>query len=126
MKVPFVDLSLPHQRLRRDILAAVEGVLDRSDFILGKPVEAFEQQFAAYCGVSQCVGLSSGCDALRYGLMACGVGPGDEVVTVGGTLGKITGLSDNFVTIEVADGVEIKVQRHAVQTMMPKGTIKDA
>ena len=51
---------------------------------------------------------------------------GDEVVTVGGTLGKITGLSDNFVTIEVADGVEIKVQRHAVQTMMPKGTIKDA
>lgn len=51
---------------------------------------------------------------------------GDEVVTVGGTLGKITGLSENFVTIEVADGVEIKVQRHAVQTMLPKGTIKDA
>jgi len=51
---------------------------------------------------------------------------GDEVVTVGGTLGRISELSENFVSLEIADGVEIKVQRHAVQTMMPKGTIKEA
>lgn len=51
---------------------------------------------------------------------------GDEVVTVGGTLGKITDLGENFVSLEVADGVEVKVQRHAVQSMMPKGTIKEA
>lgn len=51
---------------------------------------------------------------------------GDEVVTVGGTLGKITDVGDNFVTLAVNDNVEIKVQRHAVQTMMPKGTIKEA
>lgn len=51
---------------------------------------------------------------------------GDEVVTVGGTLGKISDLGENFVSLEIAEGVEIKVQRHAVQAMMPKGTIKDA
>jgi len=51
---------------------------------------------------------------------------GDEVVTAGGTLGRITDLSDNFITIEIADGVEIKVQRHSVQAMMPKGTMGDA
>ena len=51
---------------------------------------------------------------------------GDEVVTVGGTLGKITDVGENFVTLAITDSVEIKVQRHAVQTMMPKGTIKEA
>jgi preprotein translocase subunit YajC len=49
---------------------------------------------------------------------------GDEVVTNGGVLGKITDVSDNFLTIEIAKGVEIKVQRSMVQSMMPKGTIK--
>jgi len=51
---------------------------------------------------------------------------GDEVVTTGGTLGKITDVGDNFITLEVAQGVNIKVQRSMVQAMMPKGTIKDA
>ncbi|RTZ60431.1 MAG: preprotein translocase subunit YajC [Gammaproteobacteria bacterium] len=48
----------------------------------------------------------------------------DEVVTNGGTLGKIVKIGDNFVTLEVADGVQIKVQRSAIQSLMPKGTIK--
>lgn len=51
---------------------------------------------------------------------------GDEVVTNGGTLGRITDVGENFITLEVADGVQIKVQNHAVQAMMPKGTVKDA
>ncbi len=51
---------------------------------------------------------------------------GDEVVTAGGTLGKITDVGDNFITLEIANGISVKVQRHAVQTMMPKGTIKEA
>ena len=45
---------------------------------------------------------------------------------MGGTLGKITDVGDNFITLEVAQGVEIKVQRNAVQSMMPKGTVKEA
>lgn len=54
------------------------------------------------------------------------LGKGDEVVTNGGILGKITDLSESFVTLELADNVAIKVQRHAVATVMPKGTINSA
>ncbi|MFV1992875.1 MAG: preprotein translocase subunit YajC [Acidiferrobacterales bacterium] len=51
---------------------------------------------------------------------------GDEIVTNGGTLGRISGVGEQFITVEIADGIEIKVQRSAVQTVMPKGTIKTA
>ena len=51
---------------------------------------------------------------------------GDEVVTNGGLLGKITDVSDSFVTLELADNIEIKLQRHAVTNVMPKGTINSA
>lgn len=50
---------------------------------------------------------------------------GDEVVTSGGLLGRIVKLHDSFVTVELADGLEVQVQRHAIGTVMPKGTIKD-
>lgn len=50
---------------------------------------------------------------------------GDEVVTAGGVLGKVTELSDQFLQVEIADGVRIKVQRHTVGAVMPKGTIKN-
>ncbi|MBS1269343.1 MAG: Sec translocon accessory complex subunit YajC [Gammaproteobacteria bacterium] len=58
--------------------------------------------------------------------MVASLSKGDEVVTTGGTLGKITEVGENFITVEVSQGVQIKVQRGMVQTMMPKGTIKDA
>jgi preprotein translocase subunit YajC len=51
---------------------------------------------------------------------------GDEVVTTGGILGRITELNENFITLEVANGVQMKVQRHAVHALMPKGTAKSA
>lgn len=51
---------------------------------------------------------------------------GDEVVTNGGLLGRITDVSDSFITLEVADGVQVRVQRQAVANVMPKGTIKSA
>ena len=51
---------------------------------------------------------------------------GDEVVTNGGILGRITDVSESFITVEVADGVQIKLQRQAVTTVMPKGTIKSS
>ena len=57
--------------------------------------------------------------------MVSGLSKGDEVVTNGGVLGKITDVTDNFVSLEIAKGVEIKVQRNLIQSMMPKGTIKD-
>lgn len=62
--------------------------------------------------------------AKQHKTMVAGLSKGDEVVTNGGALGKITGVDDNFVTLEIADGVRIKVQRMAVAQMMPKGTVK--
>lgn len=58
--------------------------------------------------------------------MLAAVSKGDEVVTMGGLLGKVVDLNDNFMTLEVAKGTQVKVQRNLVQAMMPKGTIKDA
>ena len=58
--------------------------------------------------------------------MVASLSKGDEVVTNGGVLGKITKVGDNFVTLEIAAGLEIQVQRMAVASLMPKGTIKSA
>ncbi|MGH1542690.1 MAG: preprotein translocase subunit YajC [Arenicella sp.] len=58
--------------------------------------------------------------------MIAAVGKGDEIVTMGGLLGKVVDLNDNFLTIEVAKGTNVKVQRNLIQAMMPKGTIKEA
>jgi len=54
------------------------------------------------------------------------VGKGDEVVTGGGLLGKVIDTNDNFVTLEVADGVNVKIQRQSVSSLVPKGTIKSS
>ncbi len=51
---------------------------------------------------------------------------GDEVVTGGGVLGRVTNIGEQFVTVEIADGVQVKVQRHTVSAVVPKGTFKDA
>lgn len=58
--------------------------------------------------------------------MVAAVGKGDEVVTSGGVLGKVTAVGETFFTIEVANGVELKIQREAISALMPKGTIKEA
>ena len=62
--------------------------------------------------------------AKEHRQMVSALAKGDEVVTNGGLLGKITDISDSFVTLELSDNVEIKLQRHAVASVMPKGTIK--
>ena len=64
--------------------------------------------------------------AKEHKALIAALAKGDEVVTAGGVLGRVTNLSDSYVTVDIADGVEIKVQRQAVQTVLPKGTIKSA
>jgi len=54
------------------------------------------------------------------------VSKGDEVVTGGGLLGKVTDVNDNFVTLEIAEGVDVKIQRQSVSSLVPKGTIKSS
>lgn len=83
--VPFFDLTRQYLSLRAEIEAATAEVLERGRFILDRQVEAFEREFAAYCGAAHAVAVGSGTDALRIALTACGVGPGDEVITVAHT-----------------------------------------
>jgi dTDP-4-amino-4,6-dideoxygalactose transaminase len=70
---------------KQEIDDAVDRVLESGRYILGDEVGAFEEEFAAYLGVNQCVGVGSGTEALHLGLVACGIGHGDEVVTVSHT-----------------------------------------
>ncbi len=78
--VPFLDLPAQHRPLVDEIVAAVRATLETGAFVNGPAVAAFEEAFAAFVGTRRAVGLASGLDALRLGLMACDVGPGDEVV----------------------------------------------
>jgi dTDP-4-amino-4,6-dideoxygalactose transaminase len=78
--VPFVDFSLMHAPLKAAILADIEALIDSGAFTNGPDVDAFEAEFASYCGTQDAVGVASGLDALRLSLQATGIGPGDEVV----------------------------------------------
>ena len=64
--------------------------------------------------------------AKEHKAMVAALGVGDEVATAGGILGKVTETGDQFLTLEVAEGVRVKVQRHTVTSVLPKGTIKNA
>jgi len=79
--IPLVDLRTQYHHLKADIDAAIAAVLERGQFVLGPEVEAFEGEMAAYCGTRHAIGVASGTDALELALRACGVGPGDEVMT---------------------------------------------
>src|ERR1043166_2094498 len=64
--------------------------------------------------------------AKEHKSMLAALAKGDEVITTGGTLGRVTDLNDNYATVEIAEGVNVKIQRQAVQAVLPKGTIKSA
>ncbi len=81
MKVPLLDLHSEYAELRDEILPALDRVCRNSSFVQGEEVEAFEREFADFCGVKHCVALSSGTAALHLGLLALGVQSGDEVIT---------------------------------------------
>jgi len=83
--IPFVDLKAQYETIRDEVNAALLRVLESAQFVLGPEVEAFESEFAGYCGARHCVAVSSGTSALHLALLAAGVQPGDEVITVSHT-----------------------------------------
>ncbi len=82
MTVPFIDLKMQYAALKEDILAAVTGVLESGQYVLGSEVAAFEEEFAAFSAVRYGIAVNSGTSALHLALLAAGVGAGDEVITV--------------------------------------------
>lgn len=80
--IPLVDLQTQYKEIKRDIDSAIARVLETGQFVLGPEVEAFEREFAEYSGAADGVAVNSGTSALHLALIAAGVGPGDEVITV--------------------------------------------
>jgi len=80
--IPLVDLKAQYQTIKPEIDAAVGRVLERGQFVLGPEVAAFEREFAVYCQAGDAIGVNTGTSALHLALLAAGIGPGDEVITV--------------------------------------------
>jgi dTDP-4-amino-4,6-dideoxygalactose transaminase len=85
IQIPFVDLQAQYKTIAKEINAAIQGVLDRSDYVLGDEVRLFEEDFAKFIGATEAIGVGSGLDALELALRAYGIGPGDEVITAANT-----------------------------------------
>jgi UDP-N-acetyl-3-dehydro-alpha-D-glucosamine 3-aminotranferase len=108
MSIPFLDLRRQHRALKAELLAAVERVLDSSQFVLGAEGRALETELAAQARVRHGIGVGSGTDALRLALVALGVRPGDEVITpafsfvASATTIVMAGAQPVFVDIEPA------------------------
>ena len=104
--IPFVDLKAQYISIKDEIDAAVAGVLESTQFILGNEVKAFEEEFADYCGADYGIAVNTGTSALHLALLANGIGPGDEVITVSftfvATVAAIgyTGATPVFVDID--------------------------
>lgn len=82
ISVPYLDLKAQYRSIKPEIDAAVSRVLESSQFVLGAEVAFFEEEFGKYCGAAECVAVNSGTSALHLALVAAGIGPGDEVITV--------------------------------------------
>ena len=85
MHVPFLDLKAQYRQIESEVVPVVTEAMAAGMFIGGPQVTGFEEEFAAFCDSKYCIGVGSGTDALRFALMAAGVGPGDAVVTVPNT-----------------------------------------
>jgi dTDP-4-amino-4,6-dideoxygalactose transaminase len=83
--IPFLDLKAQHRALKAELLEAAGRVLDSCQFALGNEVAAFEEELAAYSGAKYAAGVNTGTSALHLALLAAGIGPGDEVITVSHT-----------------------------------------
>ena len=81
MKIPMVDMLAGYPPIREEIETAVKTVFNKANFILGEEVTRFEKEFAAHVGAKYAVGVANGTDALRLAILACGIKPGDEIIT---------------------------------------------
>lgn len=115
-KIPFLDLGQTYRELKAELDIAVQRVLNSGWYILGEEVEAFEAEFADYCGTRYCVGVGNGLDALHLILRAYGIGPGAEVIVPAHTF-IATWLA---VTSAGAKPVPVETRDDAAYTISPE------
>lgn len=97
--IPFLDLKSINNRFRAEMDAAAKRVLDSGWYLLGKENEAFEREFAEWCGVKHCIGCANGLDALKLIIQAYGFGPGDEIIAPANTyIASLIAISANGCT----------------------------
>jgi dTDP-4-amino-4,6-dideoxygalactose transaminase len=102
--IPFLDLVTLHRELEDELVDAARAAIRSAGFIGGAEVEGFEQEFAAYCGTKYCVGVANGTDAVRFAVMASGIGAGDAVLTVPNTfIATVEGISQSGAETEFVD-----------------------
>ena len=108
MKVPFVDLGLQYQSIKKEVDAAIANILDTNAFIMGKPVETFEGAFGEFLNVKHCISVSNGTSAIYLALQGLGVGEGDEVIvpshTFIGSVEPITMLGASPIFVDIIEG----------------------
>ncbi len=104
MNIPFLDLVTPHLELEAELLDVVRQALRTAHFVGGSEVEEFENEFARFCHIDHCVAVNSGTDALRFALIASGIGKGDTVVTVPNTfIATAEAITQTGATVEFVD-----------------------
>lgn len=105
-RIPFLDLVAPHAEIEDELLNVVRACLATGSFVGGPMLTEFERAFAGFCQTRSCIGVGSGTDALRFAIMAAGIGPGDAVITVPNTFIATTeaitqsGAVPEFVDVE--------------------------
>lgn len=122
MRIPFSVLDRQHAALLPELMAAVEAVFRKGDFILGGEVQRFEQAFADYHGMKHAVGVNSGTDALLLSLRALEIGVGDEVITTANTFITsvssiaLTGATPVLVDIAEDDNIDVRqIESHITE-----------
>ena len=125
MKIPMLDLGAQYQQIAGEIETAVERVLNSQKFILGPEVRELERELAPYCQCAEAVGCASGSDALLLALMACDVGPGDEVITTPfsffATVGSIVRLGAKAVFVDI-DEATFNIDANRIESAITERT----
>lgn len=120
MQVPFLDLKAQYRQIENEVLPIVTEAMNNGAFIGGPHVSGFEKEFSEFCESEYCVGVGSGTDALRFALMACSVGAGDEVITVSNTFIATTE------TISQVGAIPVFIDVHPETWNMDISKIEDA
>jgi dTDP-4-amino-4,6-dideoxygalactose transaminase len=125
IRVPFLDLGAIHSDLKDDLLESFSALIDSGAFINGPAVREFEDAFAEYVGTDTAIGLASGLDALRLGLLAAGLQPGDEVIvpanTFVATLEAVTQAGGVPVPVEMSEA-DWNIDVHAAERAVSERT----